>query len=112
MSFNYSALDEVFFFIKFTSFINIALLYLPKGDSKHATDFFFLLCLIRAQLSSTETYDTVGLQKNRSILEKKLDNFWLFSPFFLWWEKLLCCLKLLLMQRAALEKESLPTPFL
>lgn len=72
----------------------------------------FLLCLIRVRLSSTETYDTVGLQKNRSVLEKKLDNFWLFSPFLLWWEKLLCCLKLLLMQRAALEKESLPTPFL
>lgn len=38
----------------------------------------FLLCLIRAQLSSTETYDTVGLEKSRSVLEKKLDNFWLF----------------------------------
>lgn len=83
MSFNYSALDEGFLFIKFTSFINIALLYLPKGDSKHATNF--LLCLIRAQLSSTETYDTVGLQKNRSVLEKKVDNFCLFfSPFLLW----------------------------
>lgn len=82
MTFNYSALDEIFLFIKFTSYINIALLYLPKGDSKHATNFF-LLRLIRAQLSSTETYDTVGL-KNRSALEKKLDNFWLFSPFLLW----------------------------
>lgn len=37
---------------------------------------------MRAQLSSTETYDTVGLQKNRSILEKKLDNFWLFFSIF------------------------------
>lgn len=40
--------------------------------------FFFWLCLIRAQVNSTETCGTVGLLKNRSVLEKKLDN-WPFS---------------------------------